>query len=216
MNKHLKIYFSSPLFFGFFCPRAKRTRIRFTNVDSSPADFGSGLISCCLRFAWTWRSPRLVLVGRSSSRLAMVSCRHSTLRPRARPKQRLPMSKAQRWLASCRRHVLLSSENKLGWSSTDTVPMRLCPPQHQLRTTVSRTEGVEDVLFGVKTSWLHCCLFKKGLYLFKRVNSSCGCRFFNNTKRRKSFEVVWDLHSLLSWWVVNFILIVFFKMRFLF
>lgn len=140
MNKHLKIYFSSSLFFGFFSPRAKYTRIRFKNVDSSPADFGSGLISCCLRFAWAWRSPRLVLVGRSSSRLAMVSCRHSTLRPRARPKQRLPVSKAQRWLASCSRHVLLS-ENKLGWSSTDTVPMRLCPSQHQLRTAVSRMEG---------------------------------------------------------------------------
>lgn len=47
----------------------------------------------------------------------------------------------------------------------------------------------EDILFGVKSSSLHCCLFNKGLYLFKSVDS-CGCHFFSNTKGHKSFEVV--------------------------
>lgn len=161
-----------------------------------------------------------MIAGRSSSRLAMVSYRHNTPRPRARPKQRLPVSKAQRWLASCRLHVLLPSENKLGWSSTDIAHMRLYLLQHQLRTALSRMEGRGTEWKTFCLAWralaLHCFLFNKGLYLFKSVDSSCGCHFFSNTKRRKSFEVVWAFRSLLSWQVVDFIFIVFLKMRFLF
>lgn len=126
--------------------------MRFKNVNSSPADFGSSLISGCLTFACAWHSPWLIIADRSSSRLAMVSCRHNILRPRARPRQRLPVSTAQRWLASCRLHILLSSENKFH---------RHCP--HETLSTpasaVNRTVKMggkghrgEDILFGMKSS----------------------------------------------------------------